>query len=52
MEIRNAIFEINNTLERIITRLDETEYHISGLEDKIEKNTHVDQKKKNKNSKK
>ena len=40
-EIKNAIFEINNILEGINSRLGETKDQISDVEDKVEKNTQV-----------
>ena len=50
-KIKNAISEINNTLERINSRLDEAEDTISVLEDKVEKNTQVEQQKEKRHSK-
>ena len=38
-EIKNAICEINNTLEGLNSRSVEAEDQTSGLEDKVEKNT-------------
>ena len=42
------IYEVNNTLERINTRLNETEDRITVLGDKIEKNTQEEQQKEKK----
>ena len=42
-EMKNIIFEINNTREGIIIRLDKAEDRISELEDKVERNTQVEQ---------
>ena len=44
-EIKNAIFEINNTLEGTNSRWDEAENCISDLEDKVEENTQAKQQK-------
>ena len=49
-EIRNAIFEINNTLGGINSRLDEAENQICDLEDKAEENTQAGQQKEKKNN--
>ena len=38
VEIKNAIFEMKNTLEGIKTRLDEAENGIGSLENNMEKN--------------
>ena len=45
LEIKNAISEINNTLEGIKSRLYEAENQISDLEDKGERNTQAEQQK-------
>ena len=37
-EVKNAVSELNNTVEGINSRLDEPENWISDLEDKVEKN--------------
>ena len=42
-EMKNIIFEINNTREGITSKLDEAEDQIGGLEDKVERNTQVEQ---------
>ena len=39
VDMKTTISEIKNTLEGIKRRPDETEYQISELEDKVEKNT-------------
>ena len=44
-KINNAISEINNTLEGKKSSLDEAEDRISVLEDKVEKNTQIEQQK-------
>ena len=44
-EIKNAIFEINNTLEGVSSRLDEVQDWISYFEDKVGKNTQAEQQK-------
>ena len=41
--MKNTIFEIKSKLEGIANRLDETEDQISELEDKVERNTQVEQ---------
>ena len=46
-EMKNTIFEVTSTLEGITTRLDEAEGQICELEDKVEKNTQLDQLHKN-----
>ena len=43
--MKNAISEINNTLEGINSQLDEAENQISDLEDRIEKNAQAEQQK-------
>ena len=48
-EMRNAILEINNTLEGINSRLGEAEYCSSDLEGKVEKKTQAEQQKEKKN---
>ena len=45
-EIKNAIPEISNTLERINSKLDEAEDWICNLADKVENNTQESSKKK------
>ena len=42
--MKNTVCEMNNTLEGIKSRLDEAEYLISELENKIEKNSQTEQK--------
>ena len=42
-EIKNKICEIKNTIEGFTIRLDEAEGRISKLEDKMERNTQVEQ---------
>ena len=42
-EMKNTIPEIKNTLEGITSRLDGAEGWISELEDKVERNTRVEQ---------
>ena len=42
-KMKNAIYEIKNTLERITIRLDEAENWISEQEDKVERNIEVEQ---------
>ena len=41
--MKNKISEIKNTLEVIISRLGEAEDRISEVEDKVERNTQVEQ---------
>ena len=41
--MKNIISEIKNTLQRITSRLDVAEERISELEDKVERNTQVEQ---------
>ena len=41
--MQNTISEIKNTLEGITSRLDEAEDQISALENKVERNTEVEQ---------
>ena len=47
-EIKNAVSEINNTLEGVNSGLDESENWINDLEDKVEKNTQAEQQKEKK----
>ena len=51
-EIKNAISKINNILEGINSKLDEAADQISDLEDKIERSTIQNSKKKKKELKK
>ena len=51
MEIKNATYEINNTLERINSRLDKAKDQIRDLEDKVGKNTQAEQQKEKNNFK-
>ena len=46
-EIKNAVYEINDTLEGINSRLDKAEDQISDLEDKVGKNTLAEEQKEN-----
>ena len=43
--MKNTIFQLNNTVEVFISRLDETQDQNSELEDKVEKNTQKEQEK-------
>ena len=45
-EVKNVISEINNILEGIKSRLDEAEFWINGLKDKVEKTPKQNRKKK------
>ena len=41
--MKNRISQIKNTLEGITSRLDEAEDQFNELEDKAERNTHIEQ---------
>ena len=43
MRIKNAIYETNDTLEGVNSRLNEAEDRINDLEDKVEKSTRAEQ---------
>ena len=42
-EMKNDITTVKNSIESIKSRLEESEYHFSELEDKMEKNTQLEQ---------
>ena len=50
-EMKNTISEIKNKLEGIAIRMDEAEDWISELEDKVDRNTHLEQQTWKKNKK-
>ena len=50
-EMKNTISEIKNKLEGIASRMDEAEDWISELEDKVDRNTHLEQQTWKKNKK-